>query len=105
MEPERRSSVRANVQFEIVIRDSRSGVMHGKVRNMNLDGLFVELDPMFSPLSEHLEMLLFLPFRRELRQIQLPAVLLRAAEDGVALKFDTYDLATYKTLVNLLYSH
>lgn len=105
MEPERRLSVRANLRLDVVIRDNRSGVAHGKVRNMNLDGVFVELDPVISPLSEPLETVLFLPFRRELRQIQLPVVVLRAVDDGVALKFNTYDLATYKTLVNLLYSH
>lgn len=104
MEPERRFSVRANLRLEVILRGNRSGVTYGKARNMNLNGVFVELEPLTSPPDEVLEAALLLPFRRELRQIQLPAVVLRAAEDGVALKFSPYDLATYKTLVNLLYS-
>ena len=105
MEPERRLSVRTDVRLDVVIRDRRSGITHGKIRNMNLDGVFVELDPVATPLSDRLEAIFFLPFRRELRQIQLPAVVLRAVNDGVALKFDAYDLSTYKALVKLLYSH
>ena len=104
MEPERRLSVRTDVRLDAALREPRAGITHGKIRNMNLDGVFVELDPVVTPLSDRLEIVLFLPFRRELRQIQLPAVLLRTASEGVALKFDGYSLSTYKALVRLLYS-
>lgn len=105
MESERRLSVRKKVQLDIATNDNRSGISGGKIRDMNLDGAFVEFEGTAPRIGEQLQTTLFLPHRQQLLRIQFPATVLRTDSDGAALKFEAYDLPTYKLLVSALYSH
>ena len=91
--------------WALPLKDNRSGISGGKVRDMNLDGAFVEFEGTAPRIGEQLQTTLFLPHRQQLLRIQFPATVLRTDSDGAALKFEAYDLPTYKLLVNALYSH
>jgi hypothetical protein len=104
MGPERRQSVRKKVRLDVAVKIDRPEVFDGKIRDMNLDGAFVEFAGTVPRIGERLEAMLYLPHRRQLHRICFPATVLRTESDGAALKFEAYDLPTYKLLVRTLYS-
>ena len=104
MESERRLSVRKRVRLDIAVRDDGLLVGNGQIRDMNLDGAFVEFEGTAPDPGARLQATLYLPYRQQLHRIHFPATVLRSESRRAALKFEAYDLPTYKLLVNALYS-
>ncbi|HKQ30526.1 MAG TPA: PilZ domain-containing protein [Burkholderiales bacterium] len=101
---EGRSSLRRRCSFEALINHGSSYSTSWQVRDLNLEGAFVEAESGHLPAGADVEVVL--SYRRDEQSIEvrLPAVVKRVDATGMALNFGRYDNLIYTNLVNLLYA-
>lgn len=107
METKYRASVRTEVPLQVFIHYESKRTPATKVRDLSTEGAFIEMSPEELPEGAHVETVLCFQMEGKPVEYRLSARVVRVTDDGVGLKFDSYDDETYTRLVNLLcaYGH
>lgn len=104
MKSEQRSSIRKKISLNIVINYDLAYSKRWKMRDLSLGGAMVEMKRNELLPGTPVEAVLALKEHGEYGLHRLPAEVVRADRNGVALRFRNYDNKAYTALVNLLYS-
>ena len=104
MKAEQRSSIRKKISLNIVINYDLAYSKRWKVRDLSLGGAMVEMRRDELLPGTPVEAVLALKEHGEYGLHRLPAEVVRADRNGVALRFRSYDDKAYTALVNFLYS-
>lgn len=104
MKTERRHSIRKKISLNILINHGLDYSKRGKVRDLSLSGARLEVERKGLSPGTPVEAVLTLREHDEYDLYRVPADVVRADRDGVALRFRRHDDQTYTALVNLLYS-
>ena len=104
MKSEQRSSIRKKISLNIVINYDLVYSKRWKMRDLSLGGAMVEMKRDELLPGTPVEAVLALKEHGEYGLHRLPAEVVRADRNGVALRFRNYDNKAYTALVNLLYS-
>ncbi len=106
-ESERRDNPRIRVTRPVVLHHTKYGTEAGLIRDISLDGVFVESDWKNLPTFTAVELTVTLRSgeQRIIKEYRLPAVVSRRTENGFGLKFDHLDMEAYSALLELLYSN
>jgi hypothetical protein len=100
-----RGSLRRHPDLEVKIHQGLGYTAMCRVRDLSMDGAFVEIQVGPLPqLSRHIEMVLLCSYKDQDIELRLPATVTRVTGRGVALRFGYYDDRTYTDLANLLYA-
>ena len=102
--PAPRHSVRRPFGVEAFVNHGLSYSTPWRVRDLSLTGAFVEMDATQLPQGENVEFVLRYRYKNQSVEHRIPATVMRAAPDGVALTFGRYDDQTYTDLANLLFA-
>jgi hemolysin activation/secretion protein len=102
--PAPRHSVRRPFGVEALVNHGLSYSTPWRVRDLSLTGAFVEMDATQLPQGENVEFVLRYRYKNQSVEHRIPATVMRAASDGVALTFGRYDDQTYTDLANLLFA-
>jgi hypothetical protein len=102
--PAPRHSVRRPFGVEALVNHGLSYSTPWRVRDLSLTGAFVEMDATQLPQGENVEFVLRYRYKNQSVEHRIPATVMRAAPDGVALTFGRYDDQTYTDLANLLFA-
>jgi hypothetical protein len=103
----RRDNPRISVTRPVVLNHARKGVEAGWIRDVSLDGAFVQSQwkdlPTFTAVD--IAVTLSTGEKRTVKEYHLPATVARSTEDGLGVKFDHLDMESYSALLDLLYSN
>lgn len=104
---ERRDNPRVRVTRPVVLNNAKLGVEAGWIKDVSLDGAFVQSEwkdlPTFTAVN--LTVSLSTGEERMVKEYRLPATVARCTEGGVGVKFDHLDMESYSALLDLLYSN
>lgn len=89
---EQRGSQRCQVSLDVMLNYGSLGLVHGRVVNIGMGGMFVETGRIQLPVFASVEASLALDPDHPLASVQLDTVVVRSADRGVGLKFN--ELAT-----------
>ncbi|MHB8345715.1 MAG: PilZ domain-containing protein [Acidiferrobacterales bacterium] len=103
-DPHLRTSLRAELAYEVIINHGMIISCPGRVRDMSMSGAFVEMDVGDLQEGVAVEFVLRCYYKGERVELRISALATRLQEDGVALNFGRYDDDTYTQLINLLYA-
>ncbi|MHB8729616.1 MAG: PilZ domain-containing protein [Sulfuricaulis sp.] len=101
---EHRKSIRKRTSVNILINSDLAYSKSWTVRDLSVDGALIEADRVDLPLGALVEAVLTFEVRRQRDLFRLPANVVRADRNAVALKFRDYDSRAYTALVNFLYA-
>jgi hypothetical protein len=101
---EARHSLRRRYRFDALINHGLSYSQTWPVRDLSLEGAFVQADSGQLPKGATVEIVLRYRYKGRDIEVRLPAVVARIDADGMALSFGRYDNHTYTDLTNLLYA-
>lgn len=104
MKTEQRHSIRKKISLNIVVNRDLAYSERWKVRDLSLSGVRLEAARNGLSPGTPVEAVLTLKQHDEYELHRMPADVVRADRDGVALRFRRYDDRTYTALVNLLYN-
>lgn len=102
MHDEKRSAVRKNVSFDILINRDFLDPRRWSTRDLGMNSVFVKMAPDAMLPGAWVEMVLLLDGAAETERLCLPAEIIRVTGDGVVLKFRDYDSHTGQMLRDLL---
>lgn len=100
-----RTSIRKTVACTVQLRYENSLILPRTVEDLNLTGIFVEMDTQGISVGDRIEVWIGAgsanqnPF-----ELNLQSTVLRVEERGLALKFQSCPSKAYTELVNLLYA-
>jgi hypothetical protein len=104
MKAEQRQSIRKSIPLHILVNQDFTYSKRWKVRDLSLNGARLEMNRDEISPGTTVEAVLSLREDDEYDLHRVPAYVVRADGEGVALQFRGYDDRTYTALVNLLYS-
>jgi len=104
MQAEHRQSIRKIITLNIIVNHDLAYSKRWKVRDLSLSGARLETGREGLSPGTPVEAVLTLGENGEYGLHRVPADVVRADRDGVALRFRRYDDWTYTALVNMLYS-
>ena len=104
MKAEQRQSIRKKIALNIIVNHDLAYSKRWKIRDLSLSGARLEAESNGLAPGTPIETVLTLREHDEYDLHRVPADVVRADRDGVALRFRHYDDRTYTALVNLLYS-
>ncbi|OGI51370.1 MAG: hypothetical protein A3E57_00985 [Candidatus Muproteobacteria bacterium RIFCSPHIGHO2_12_FULL_60_33] len=104
MKAEQRQSIRKKIALNIIINHDLAYSKRWKTRDLSLSGARLEAGRDGLSPGTPVEAVLTLRGHDEYALHRVPADVVRADRDGVALRFRRYDDRTYTALVKLLYS-
>ncbi|MFV1997752.1 MAG: PilZ domain-containing protein [Acidiferrobacterales bacterium] len=106
-ETNRRDNPRVSVTRPVVLNHAKMGADAGWIKDVSLDGAFVQSKWKDLPAFSAVEITVTLSTGEEhkAREYRLPATVARCTEDGVGLKFDHLNMESYSVLLDLLYSN
>lgn len=99
---ERRWGARKAVDVEVVVDNQPACLRRGTIGDVSIGGLFVRMEPDGLTPESPIELVLLLQQDGGMQVYRMPAVVARVAPDGAGLRFDQYDVGTFRTLVMLL---
>lgn len=100
-----RASIRKAVSCIVQLRHGASLILPDKTIDLNLTGVFVEMDTQGIAVGDSIEVWIGAgSVDQEPLELILPADVVRIEGRGVALKFRPYPGKAYTELVNLLYA-
>lgn len=102
--PEARRSLRRRIPMHVVINYGMSYSEAQPVRDLSMNGVFVDMAASELYEGRFVEVVLRYPYKGRRVEHRLPARVRRVSPEGVALRFGPYDDDTYTDLVNLLYA-
>lgn len=104
MNVEQRVSIRIKIPLNILINRDLTYSEPRKIRDLSLNGALVEIGQGDLVPGTPIEAVIALKDHDEFDSHRLPAEVVRADHNGVAVRFRDYDNWAYTALVNLLYS-
>lgn len=99
---ERRWGARKPVEVDVVVDNQPAGLRRGTIGDVSIGGLFVRMAPEGLSPDAPIELVLLVQQEGGMQVYRMPAVVARLAPDGAGLRFDHYDVGTFRTLVMLL---
>jgi len=100
-----RASIRKAVSCVVQLRHGANLILLHKTIDLNLTGIFVEMDTQGVAVGDRLEVWIGSgSVHQKPSELMLPADVVRIEGRGVALKFRRYSSKAYTELVNLLYA-
>jgi hypothetical protein len=99
-----RHSLRRRADLEVLVNHGLTYSMPWHVRDLSLDGAFIEMEAGPLPEATYLELVLRYRYKDRDIELRLPATVSRMVGHGMALRFGYYDDQTYTDLANLLYA-
>jgi hypothetical protein len=99
-----RHSLRRRANLEVLVNHGLTYSMPWHVRDLSLDGAFIEMEAGPLPEATYLELVLRYRYKDRDMELRLPATVSRIVGHGMALHFGYYDDQTYTDLANLLYA-
>lgn len=99
---QQRWSTRLPLELDVALYGEGARVLAARTRNISLGGMFVQT---FEPLFLDAMVVTAFGFRNQddRAYYRLPATVVRAAEDGVGLMFNRFDVETVRSLRQALY--
>lgn len=106
-EEERRDNPRVRVSRPVVLNHARLGVEAGWIKDVSLDGAFVQSEWKDLPAYTAVNLTVSLSTGEErlVKEYRLPATVTRKTDEGVGVKFDHLNMESYSALLDLLYSN
>lgn len=101
MQAERRKSRRLPVSLDVVLNHRAQSVVC-TMRDICLEGAFLDVEPDLLPFGGILELNFHLPRGAELNRVSLPATIQRTTNDGAAVSFGDVGRDAYFDLVDLV---
>lgn len=101
MASERRKSRRLPVALDVVL-NHRSQTVICTLRDISLEGAFIDADAELLPYAGTVELNFSLPTGSGYREVRLPAMIRRSTDAGVAVTFGDVGQEAYFSLVDLL---
>jgi len=102
MRTERRWGLRKAVDVDVVIDNQPACLLHGRIGNISIGGLYVRTTPNALNTNAPVELVLLLHEDGGTRVYRMPAIVVRLTDDGAGLIFDRYNIDAFRTLVFLL---
>ncbi len=102
MQHEKRSTIRSNVSFDILVNHDFMDPRRWRTRDLCMDSVFVTMRPEAKLPGTWVEVVLLLDDTNETGHLYLPAEIIRVSKDGIVCKFRDYDHAAGKKLRDLL---
>ncbi len=102
MERERRGSLRTPVALSGILNYRTTAVIC-TIRNLSLNGAFLEADPYDLPYSGEVELGLTIDANGENKYLRLPATIARVTDEGAGISFADVGRDAYFSLVDLVY--
>ena len=99
-----RASPRRSPNLQVLVNHGLTYSIPSQVRDLSLDGAFIEMNTDPFPESSYLEVVLRYHYKGRNVELRLPAVVARVEGRGMAVRFGGYDDQTYTDLANLLYT-
>src|SRR5690606_23199640 len=99
---ERRWGARKAVEVDVVVDNQPACLRRGTIGDVSIGGVFVRMEPDGLTPESIIELVLLLQQDDGMKVYRMPAVVARVAPDGAGLRFDQYDVGTFRTLVMLL---
>lgn len=99
---ERRQSMREPATFDATLSYPPLGLLRSKVRDISLDGMFVETGPIALHANTPVEVTVRLQKGNPREAYRLRALVVRVARDGAGLMFGDFDDATFRAVRDLL---
>ena len=93
------------VDVKAMITHHRLGLTKCRLRNISLDGAFVEVKGFDVAVGTDVDLVLKVRSGQNRTHCRLPANLLRVEEDGVAIEFHDLDNRSYHLLFDIVYNH
>ena len=104
MDIEHRTSIRKDIALDVLINYDLLYSRRWKVHDLSLNGALIQTDMTDLPPGVSVEAVLQLKEQGKYGLYRLPADVVRADRQGVALRFRQYDNRAYTALVDLLYA-
>ena len=102
MQHEKRSTIRRNVSFDILVNHDFIDPRRWHTRDLCMDSVFVKMQPEAKLPGAWVEVVLLLDHTDEAGHLYLPAEIIRVSKDGIVCKFRECDHSTSKKLRDLL---
>lgn len=102
MQHEKRSAIRSNVSYDILINHDFMDPRRWRTRDLCMDSVFVTMRPEAKLPGAWVEVVLLLDGTGETGHLCLPAEIIRISKDGIVYKFRDYGHAAGKKLHDLL---
>ncbi len=103
--PERRKKRRVVVTRPVLLKHKKLGQHAGWLRDVSLDGVFVESDwkdlPIFTPIEVNVS--LENSETNQVHEFQIPTTVTRLTPTGLGLRFDMFDKKSYSALLDVIY--
>jgi len=99
-----RSTERRNIMFDVFITHKFEYSARWKTKDISLHGALIDMAHGDLPVNSDVEAVLALRSPDGVEHHRIPARIVRAAENGVALRFRGYGNQTYAALKRLLYA-
>lgn len=91
--------------MKAMISHHRLGLTRCGLRNISLDGAFVEVRDFNVAVGTDVDLVLKVRSGQNRGHCRLPANILRVDEDGVAIKFHDLDDRSYHVLFDIVHAH
>ena len=101
---DRRISLRRDVDVKAMITHHRLGLTKCLLRNMSLDGAFVEVNGFDIAVGTDVDLVLKVRSGQKRNHCRLSANIVRVEKGGVAIKFHDLDNRSYQVLFDIVYS-
>lgn len=102
MDTERRWGARKPIEVDVVIDNQPLSLLHGRIGNISIGGLFVETASVGLHTNAKVELVLLLQEQGGTRVYRMPALVVRVTGSGAGFMFDQYDVNAFRTLVALV---
>jgi hypothetical protein len=102
MQDEKRSAVRRNVSFDILVNRDFLDPRRWRTRDLGMNSVFVNMAPEEMMPGAWVEAVLLLDDAADTERLCLPAEIIRVSGDGVVLKFGSYDSRAGRILSEVL---
>lgn len=102
MGTERRWGARKPIEVDVVIDNQPVSLLHGRIGNISIGGLYVETASVGLHTNAKVELVLLLQEQGGTRVYRMPALVVRVAGNGAGFMFDQYDVNAFRTLVALV---
>lgn len=105
MSDDRRLGPRRWAQVTAMISRNRVGMSRCRLRDISLEGAFVEIGGRVLDQHERVELVLKVRSGEHRHHCRVPATVARVSAEGAALVFDDPDEELYRTLFDIVHIH
>ncbi|MFQ6023342.1 MAG: PilZ domain-containing protein [Acidiferrobacterales bacterium] len=99
----RRVGQRRVAEVKVMVTDDRLGLTRCKLRDISLDGAFIEAENLSLSKNANVDLVLRIRYGNKRKHCRVPATVLRVTDNGAALAFSKLDERVYRTLFDIVY--